>query len=60
VEEFTPGQEPVDTSDECAALAVQEGWARWPQAAAGEATAAVSSAPENKDAARRRTTKAAP
>lgn len=28
VEAFEPGPEPVDTSDECAAIAVAEGWAK--------------------------------
>ncbi len=50
VQEFEPGE--VETTDECADLAVSEGWA----ALLGDARAAAT-APENKDAARKRATK---
>lgn len=46
---YEPG-DPVEVSDECAAVAVAEGWA--------EAHKAHGAAPENKDAARQRKTKA--
>lgn len=46
---YEPG-DPVEVSDECAAVAVAERWAELPKAA--------SAAPENKDAARQRKTKA--
>lgn len=51
VEEFSPG--PVDTTDECAAWAVQQGVAT----ASGQQDQGP--APENKDAAPRRRTKSA-
>ena len=47
VEEFEPSDAPRDTSDECAEIAVREGWAK-----------AIGEAPENKDAAPKRATKA--
>lgn len=51
VEEFEPG--PHDTTDECATVALAEGWATL----AGDKAAPA--APENKDAAAKRKTKAA-
>ncbi len=52
VEEFEASPEPRDTSDECAAVAVREGWCEL----AGKAH---DGAPENADAARKREKKAA-
>lgn len=49
VEEFEVSEKPRDTTEECADLAVAEGWA----------TFDLSEAPENKDAASKRKTKAA-
>lgn len=54
VEEFEPGPQPRETTAECAELAVREGWA----SLVGEERA-LDAAPENKDAARKRATKAA-
>lgn len=51
VEEFEPSEEPRETSDECAEIAVREGWAE---------LAAAPAAPENKDAAPKRKPKAEP
>jgi hypothetical protein len=68
VEAFEPADEPVDTTDECAELAIAEGWAEAPavQASApppaelpGPDTKAIESSPETRDAARQRSTKAA-
>lgn len=56
VEEFEPSEEPRETSDECAEIAVREGWA---ELADGK-TKADPAAPENKDAAPKRKTKAEP
>ncbi len=53
VEAFEPAAEPRDTTDECAEIAVREGWA----VLEGEERA-LQAAPENKDAARKRSTKA--
>lgn len=36
VEEFEPSKEPVETTDECAALAISEGWAKAVQTPAPE------------------------
>ena len=65
VEEFAAGELPVETTDECAQLAVAEKWARLVDEATGEAPAqaepepkAVEAAPENRDAAAQRSTKA--
>lgn len=55
VEEFEPTEEPRETSDECADIAVREGWAEL----VGEAKADPA-APEKKDAAPKRKTKAEP
>ena len=54
VEEFAPGEEPVETTDECADLAIGEGWAT----AVPDEEKAHAGAPENKDAAPKRKTKA--
>lgn len=43
VEEFVPSDEPIETTDECAELALAEGWAEKPKA-----TKAIKAAPENK------------
>lgn len=72
VEEFEPADEPVDTTDECAACAIEEGWAALvevqtpapppadpPPAEAQPEEKAQPAAPENKDAAPKRSTKAA-
>lgn len=53
VEEFEPTDEPIDTSDECAEIAVREGWAELVDQAKAE-QAAAPAAPENKDAAPKR------
>lgn len=53
VEAFEPADEPVDTTDECAELAIAEGWAKAPEAKA------VDSSPETRDAAQLRSDKAA-
>lgn len=64
VEEFEVSDEPRETTDECADLAVQEGWAERPQqpaagqvagqvAGAPEGTGDAAGAPENRDAARK-------
>lgn len=67
VEAFEPAAEPVDTTDECAELAIAEGWAvapavqtPAPPSAEPPAPAAKASeaAPETRDAARQRSTKA--
>ena len=68
VEQFAAGELPVETTDECAALAVAEKWARLVDEAAVEAPPAqadlkpepkaIESAPENRDAAAKRSTKA--
>jgi len=73
VEEFAAGELPVETTDECAQLAVAEKWARLVDEATGEAPApveppppaqaeldpkAAEAAPENRDAAAQRSTKA--
>jgi hypothetical protein len=51
IRQYAPGPEPIDMDDEeCAAVALAEGWAEEP----GKAHTA---APENKDAAPRRRTK---
>lgn len=50
VEEFEPCDEPRPTTDECAALAVGEGWAKWPPAKSVQAPGAVqASAPSETD-----------
>jgi hypothetical protein len=61
VEAFEPADEPVDTTDECAGLAVAEGWASLPAAAhqGNSEGKALDAAPENKDAATQRNAKAA-
>lgn len=48
VEVFEPAAQPRETSDECAALAISEGWAK---AAKPAESAAHPGAPENKAAA---------
>ncbi len=51
--DYEPGAEPVDTDDECAAVAIAEGWADAPgekAAAAAPANKAKGTAPENKAA----------
>jgi hypothetical protein len=53
VEAFEPADEPVDTTDQCAELAIAEGWAEAPAAKAAEAS------PQTRDAARQRSHKAA-
>lgn len=59
VEEFEASDEPRETTDECAEVALAEGWAT----AAGEPGApevlAHAASPETRDAARQRQTKAA-
>lgn len=46
VQEFEPSTEAVEVSDECAAVALEEGWAKVP----GERSKrAIPEAPENKD-----------
>lgn len=62
VEAFEPGAEPRDTTDECAALAIAEGWARSAvdPAPAERQAAAHPAAPQNRDAAPQRKTKAPP
>lgn len=57
VEEFQPADAPIDTSDECAEIAVREGWAELVDEAKAEQAASLA-APENKDAAPKRKTKA--
>jgi hypothetical protein len=48
VEEFEPSADPRETTDECARVACEEGWARL----AGDRQAAtLEAAPENRDAA---------
>lgn len=47
--DHAPGAEPVEVSEECAGVAVAEGWAQLPTE--GQ-TAAHKGAPENRDAAR--------
>lgn len=67
VEEFAPSDELIDTTDECAACAIEEGWAalvevQTPAPAPADpqpAEKAQPAAPENKDAAPKRSTKAA-
>lgn len=72
VEEFAPSDELIDTTDECAACAIEEGWAALvevqtpapppadpPPAEAQLEEKAQPAAPENKDAAPNRRTKAA-
>jgi hypothetical protein len=53
VEEFAPSKEPVETTDECAELAIAEKWAKPAREAKAHATApehkAELSAPERKD-----------
>jgi hypothetical protein len=51
--DYEPGADPVDTDDECAAVAIAEGWAVEP------GSKAKTAAPENKDAAPKREKKAA-
>jgi hypothetical protein len=46
VEEFEPAKEPRETTDECAALAVAEGWAK--RAKTPEENKAHPAAPETK------------
>ena len=50
--DYVPSAEPVETDEECAAVAVQEGWASLP-----DEVTATRHAPENKDAAPKRRTK---
>jgi len=57
VEEFEPGADVRETTDECAAIAIENGWAT-PAVEKDDAKAAPA-APENKDAAPQRSTKAA-
>jgi hypothetical protein len=59
VEAFEPGDEPVETTDECAELAIAEGWAVAPEEPPAPATKASESAPETRDAAPQRRTKTA-
>jgi hypothetical protein len=60
VEEFEPSKEPRETTDECADLAVAEGWAqRVKKAGPAKEEAAATAAPENADAAAQIETKAA-
>lgn len=40
VQEFEPGDEPIDTTDECAELAVKQGWAKNVKARAAAPAAA--------------------
>ncbi len=56
VEEFEPADEPRETSDECAEIAVREGWAKLADELPAD-DKAESGAPENKDAARQRKVK---
>ena len=67
VEEFEPGEEPVETTDECADVAVAEKWARLvgeapppppPPPPVEPKPKAVEAAPENRDAAAKRSAKA--
>lgn len=55
VEEFLPGSDAVETTDECAELAIAQGWATdeaaAPAAPEAAPTAVAAQAPENKDAA---------
>ena len=53
VEQFEPASEPRETTDECAEIAIREGWAQ-----PFVASKVLPAAPENKDAAPRRRTKA--
>lgn len=68
VESFEPSDEPVDTTDECAELAVAEGWAAAPEVQTPASTPAeptvpdakaIESSPETRDAAAQRSAKAA-
>lgn len=61
VEEFQPSTDVCETTDECAQVAVAEGWATFADEITGDGTAeekAAPEAPENKDAAPKRRTKA--
>lgn len=51
---YAPAAEPVDADEDCATVAVREGWATVPSQ-----DKAAPRAPQNKDAAPRRITKAA-
>lgn len=57
VEEFEPADEAIETSDECAAVAITEGWASAADVCTDNSKA-VPAAPENKDAASLVATKA--
>lgn len=59
VEEFEPVEEPRETTDECAELAVREGWAVMASRTSAQQLdeRAIEAAPENADAARKRSTK---
>jgi hypothetical protein len=50
--DYEPGAQPVEVDDECAAVAVAEGWA-------SDGAKAMPGAPENKDAAPKRRVKGA-
>lgn len=53
VEAFEPGPDPVDTTDECADVAVAEGWAKRVRAGSAQAApeqAAAAAAPETRAA----------
>lgn len=59
VEEFAASDEPRETTEEVVAVAVAEGWAELVQTPAQPTEElALPAAPENKDAARQRKTKA--
>lgn len=59
VEEFAASDEPRETTDEVVSVAVAEGWAELVQTPATPAEdKAMPAAPQNKDAARQRKTKA--
>lgn len=62
VEEFEPSQEPVETSSECAEIAIREGWAKKDKKGKSQDDAADNgAAPENKaDAASSENKGAAP
>ena len=49
--DYEPGSDPVETDAECAAVAIAEGWATAP------GSKSIPAAPENKDAAPKRSRK---
>lgn len=57
IEEFEPGEDPIETTDECAEVAVAERWARLAGQAEPEPKA-IEAATENRAAAARRSNKA--